>query len=353
MRKIMFVLSICFPILFYFLIYPIPYHNNQIAKQRVYVIDQAMTEFSYGFIRNLQATPGADVVSIRSTLTDAINNLGKKTDAVILLTNKSGTDNSSFGGQVTVIGNGHYLSSFGAVSTSVADVVSTMSRQIKAERLQYIDSDYKPAFNLKTKSNFNENSDYLEFILPVAFVLVLCQGCLMVSSTKIDVPKIESRYQVTPIIAALISIWVFALIYTILSLVYLYFGLAIYGVANTANPFKLAIATVIIFIPIVIQGLLINYAIKSSIIRGLVVTFSSVPIFIMSGFILPESSLEVIGNIGEFLIPAVSALKYMVSLCRSGADLDMLSLVSFILQSLAYWFVLWVFYLRTKSFCRS
>lgn len=174
--------------LVYGLLYPMPYLNDIVTKQRLVIIDEDKSELSKRLIFLASATPQIALLDEVDSLQRAQNLIENFEADGVLLIPKGFESNAKkgVGSIVSYMGNASYFLIYGAIVEGVHNAINALSEELRKEREPTLRA--SEIIRLESIPLYNVNLGYANYALAAVLVFILHQ-------TSIAGSGILSAYQ--------------------------------------------------------------------------------------------------------------------------------------------------------------
>ncbi len=319
-------------LLFYAVLYPLPYHKSVPGQQAVAVVDQDRTHLARQLIRMADATPQVRVAAQPASMAEAEALLASG-DVHGLLVIPSGFERDVFLGHPTSLsfaGDASYFLIYGNVVEGLLTAATTLGVQtqivgslMKGDNPTQIPGQVMP-MRITTKPAFNPTSGYINYIVPAVFVLILHQTLLIAagSVTVKDRARRRLGQPAPPLTLALpLRLLTFVLIYLLFAMLYFGFFFQFYGVPHVAAPGELLAFSVLFLMTATLFAIWLGYLLPRPELPTVLVLLSSLPIVFTAGFAWPAESLPSWLDTLTLLIPVKPGIQGFLAINQMGAPL--------------------------------
>ena len=321
--------------LVYGLLYPMPYMNDIVSKQRLVIIDEDSSALSKRLIFLVSSTREIDLVREVGSI-DAAKELIESFEADGALYIPKGFEASAkkgIGSVVSYMGNASYFLVYGAIAEGVHKAIDTLSDELRKERdPNLLDTEL---VSLQAIPLYNPSLGYINYALAAVLVFILHQtaiagsGILSAYQNRMRSRAIATRnYQVLRHYSNHASAWklvsarilAFTGIYCVLF--GLYFGVffPLFGVSHIASLSDFWCFAVAFIACCVACGVALGASLEDESLPTQVVFVSSMPLVFILGFIWPSELLPQFLQDLSVAIPAYHGVRGFISLNQMGAD---------------------------------
>ena len=349
--------------LVYGLLYPMPYLNDIVTKQRLVVIDEDKSELSKRLIFLTSATPQIALLDEVDSLQTAQNLIERFEADGVLLIPKGFESNAKkgVGSVVSYMGNASYFLIYGAIVEGVHNAINALSEELRKKREPTLRS--SEIIKLESVPLYNVNLGYANYALAAVLVFVLHQtsiagsGILSAyqnrirkekwqkshnskdskdssarSNTDFTIdfyakssinPSLECKeyFEIAPIWKLLLGrILAFMGIYTVLFLIYFAVLFPTLGINIHSSPSDFWCFSLPFMACCVACGVALGSFFSDESIPTQVIFVSSMPLVFIMGFIWPSELLPSFLRELSYLIPAFHGIRGLMSLNQMGAE---------------------------------
>ena len=323
-------------ILFYALLYPLPYQKNMPGEQTLAVLDQDRTALARKLIRMADATPQLRVAARPQSMREAVALL--ENDVVHgLLVIPSRFERDVYLGQsvnVMFAGDASYFLIYGNIIEGLLKATTTLSLETqvisslrKGSSPVNIPGEIMPC-KIAPQGVFNPTGGYINYIVPAVFVLILHQTLLIAAGTVTikDRARRLAGVAAAPLAMAIpLRLVTFVLAYLALALLYFGFFFQLYHVPHIAPQLPLIGFTLLFLTNTTLFALWLGYLLPRAELITVLVLLSSLPIVFTAGFAWPASNLPTWLDTLTMLIPAKPGIQGFLALNQMGAPIQSLT----------------------------
>ncbi|MBU0969506.1 MAG: ABC transporter permease [Proteobacteria bacterium] len=322
-------------VLFYSVLYPLPYVTQVPREQQVVVVNLDDSQFARRLVRMVDATAQVQIHSQASSLAQAEERMIEKKLAGILVVPENFYRDLLLGRRPSLAfaGDASYFLVFGTVLEGMSAAGTTLAAEIKVtqsllsgQALALAQAQHH-AINLGLHALFNETQGYVNYVIPAVFVLILHQTLIMgmgilggSENEQQKEGKTVHWQTASPAALLLARTLIFIIIYTLLSLYYYGPAYAYYDIPRLAAMGDLALLNLVFLLPVSFLGICLGAVLPRRELATLIVLLSSMPLVFACGFVWPISAIPGPINTLMQLIPAVPAIKAFILLNQMGAD---------------------------------
>lgn len=180
-------------VIFYSLLYPLPFHNEVPQKLPLFVVDQARSDLSRQLMRMIDSTEGVRVAAVTDSPQLALERMkGGDATAVLIIPGDFSRNIMRSGKTILPLYCGaNYLLSYRVAFTGVRLAAENLGAGVRVERYQKAGMPQLSALSLQVRGQasvftlYNPAGNYFLNTVPAVFVVILQQimiiGCAMMS----------------------------------------------------------------------------------------------------------------------------------------------------------------------------
>lgn len=317
-------------VLFYSVLYPLPYLNEVPTKQLIVVIDGDHSSLSRQLIRHASASPKLDVVGelISIDLAQQWVASGKAHGFMVIPENFRRDLIRQKGVTLVYGGDANYFLIYSAVVEGLMSVGIDAGKYVQFNGLlargssaKQVKHDLDP-IKLNSLPAFNPSLGYTSYVVPGVLLLVLHQTLLIGAGILGAGQWGREGYwqQVSTIELILARVVVFALIYSLFTCFYIGFCNYWYDVSVQGDIVQVILFVTLFILSTSIAGVAFSCLFVRRDLPTQVLLLISMPILFLSGFIWPlELIPEPLIWLSQ-LIPAIPTIQGMLQLNQMGAS---------------------------------
>ncbi len=317
-------------VLFYSVLYPLPYLNEVPTEQKLVVIDQDHSSLSRRLIRHADASPKISVSGLVSSIDEAQTWIESGRANGLLMIPSGFRKDLLLGRGATLSygGDANYFLIYSAVVEGLVSVGLDAGKYVQLVGLLAHGESAKAAdrslnaVKLNSVPAFNPGLGYTSYVVPGVLLLVLHQT-LLIGTGILGAGQWQAQgywRKVSPLMLICGRISVFFLIYTLFTSLYVGHCYYWYGVSVQATLGQVALFLLPFLLSTAVTGIAFSCLFTRRDLPTQVLLLISMPILFVSGFVWP---LELIPDpliwISTF-IPAVPAIIGMLQLNQMGAS---------------------------------
>ncbi|MGS0690097.1 ABC transporter permease [Shewanella sp. 30m-9] len=324
------VITVFGGVLFYSILYPLPYLNEVPTEQQVVVIDHDHSSLSRKLIRDANASPKIEVIAEVGSIDEAKRWIETGRAHGLLVIPADFRQDLLLGKGVTLSygGDASYFLIYSAVVEGLVSAGLDISKDIQRMGLLAKGGNataVKQSLNvvkLNSIPAFNPSLGYTPYVVPGLFLLILHQtlligiGILGASQWK------QQGYwrEVSPLKLICGRMVAFMLIYTLLSSYYVGYCYYWYDVSLQASLGKVALLMLPFLLATCAAGIAFSCLFTRRDLPTQVLLLVSMPILFVSGFVWPTALIpEAVVAVSQ-VVPAVPAIMAMLELNQMGAS---------------------------------
>ncbi|MCH8498177.1 MAG: ABC transporter permease [Marinobacter sp.] len=323
-------------ILFYAVLYPLPYQRNVPGEQAVAVLDHDRTTLARQLVRMADATPQVRVAAQPRSMAEAEALLisGQVHGLLII---PAGFERDVYLGRPTSLsfaGDASYFLIYGNVVEGLVTAATTLTVQtqvvsslLKGENPARIPGQVMPT-RIVSHPVFNPTGGYINYIVPAVFVLILHQTLLIAAGSITVKDRARRRLGLTApalTLALPLRVVTFVAIYLLFAMLYFGFFFQLYGVPHVAAPGVLLAYSLLFFLTTTLFALWLGYLLPRPELPTVVVLVSSLPIVFTAGFAWPADNLPGWLDTLSQLIPAKPGIQGFLALNQMAAPASAIS----------------------------
>ncbi len=348
------VLTVFGGVLFYAILYPLPYLNQVPTDQQLVVVDHDNSSLSRQLIRHADASAKIKVVAKAGSIDEAKNWIETGRAHGLLVIPADFRRDLLLGRGVTLSygGDASYFLIYSAVAEGLISAGLDAGKNIQRLGLLAQGSGAQAAdksldvVKLNSIPAFNPNLGYTPYIVPGLFLLILHQTLLIGVSILGASQWRETGYwqQVSPLKLVCGRVAAFMFIYTLLTSFYVGYCYYWYDVSLQASFSQVALLLLPFLLATTAAGIAFSSLFTRRDLPTQVLLLISMPILFVSGFVWPTALIpESVVAISQ-IFPAVPGIMAMLELNQMGASwqsimpqwLQLWSMVA-IYFTFAYW----------------
>ena len=340
-------------VIFYSILYPLPYLNEVVTKQQIVVVDGDNSSLSRLVIRHAQASPKLEVVANVTNLSQAQEtvNSGKAHGYLVIPEGFRHNLLRQQGVTLAYGGDANYFLVYSAILEGLVSVGIEAGKYVqftgllaRGETAKQVQFELDP-IHLNSVPAFNPSLGYTSYVVPGVLLLVLHQTLLIGTGILGAGQWQRQGYWRTVGVGQLLGARVatFGLIYSLFTAYYIGFCHYWYQVGVQGN-----LGQVCLFLlPFIVSTSLAGVAYSSLFVRRDLPTqgvlLISMPILFVSGFVWPVELIPEPLQAVSQLIPGVVTIKGMLQLNQMGADWSNIAPLWWQLWGLALFYLLLAF----------
>ncbi|MGZ9899609.1 ABC transporter permease [Shewanella gaetbuli] len=329
-------------VVFYSVLYPLPYLNQVPTEQTVVVVDHDNSSLSRKLIRHADASPKIQIVS-HATNIDEAKHLIQQGHAHGLLVIPSGFRRNLMLGKGATLsygGDASYFLIYSAVAEGLVEAGMDASKQVqlvgllaRGENPAMAQKSLSPV-NLNAVPVFNPSLGYTPYVVPGLFLLILHQT-LLIGTGILGAGQWRNKgywLEVKPLKLLSVRLAMFTSLYLLFASFYIGYCFYAYQVSMLGS----FIETVLLILPFLLATGAVGVALSCLFVRRDIPTqiylLSSMPILFVAGFVWPTALIPEPLVVISQIIPAIPAMNAMLKLNQMGAGWSAI---------LSHWIQLW------------
>ena len=320
--------------LFYSFFYGSIYYNKVETDVSIVVVDMDHSDLSRKLIRMLDAHQLIKVNDSVEDLTQAKNEIdnGKAQGVVFIPKNFESEVKSGKGTDIKIYLNTTRFLISNDLNKAINEVIATMGMGV---RLKYFEAqgysfeqskELVEPLHLDMRPMFNFTESYGDFLIVAILVLILHQTLMFGLSESVakerEFDTLHELYQESnkSVAAALFGKGFFYIIlYSAYSFFFFTINFGLFKIRFDGNPYALALTTLLMVISITFLSIFISSFFKRKIFALQFLTLTSYPLFLISGYSWPLSSMPVFLQLIAYLIPLTPFLNAYQRITQMGA----------------------------------
>ena len=340
-------------LLFYAVLYPLPYQKSVPGEQAIAVLDSDHSAMARQLIRMADAAPQIRVAARPGSMAEAETLLAND-EVHGLLVIPEGFERNVYLGNPTSLsfaGDASYFLIYGNVVEGLLTAATTLSVQtqlmgslLKGDNPMQIPGHIMP-MRVITKPVFNPTSGYLNYIVPAVFVLILHQT-LLIAAGSVTIKDRARRQLGQPATSLTLAIPLrvasFMLIYLLFAMLYFGFFFRLYGIPHVATPGPLLLFSLLFFMAATLFAIWLGYLLPRPELTTVVVLLSSLPIVFTAGFAWPAESLPRWLDVVTLMIPVKPGIQGFLAINQMGAPLVSIGREMGVLLGLCAFYGSWI-----------
>lgn len=315
----------------YSIIYPLPYHYEQVEAVPVVVADQDHSSSSRALLRLLEASPQIDVTRLADS-TDIEQALWYGEAMAIVIIPSDFHQDLLAGRQASIQVASHdgYLLAGSKALAGISQAALTMGGQISLNRQQSTGianvaavASLQP-LRLENRPLYNTNEGYGSYIVPAVMVLII-QQTLFIGVTLVLGKQAESGRQPTGTNAYLGMLLTFSSIAFINCLYFFLIALRLQSYPQHSSLWSLLLFSLLFSVCVASFALLLSSLLDNR-ERGLqLLLATAIPMLFLAGYTWPAEALPPLLEKLRWLLPSTAGIQGFVALNQMGAELAILA----------------------------
>lgn len=332
-------------VIFYSILYPLPYLNEVPTKQPIVVVDLDHSSLSRELIEHANASPKLLVTAQVGSITAAQQLISESKAHGLLVIPANFKRDLLTGKGVTLAyaGDASYFLIYSDVIEGLVTVGMDLNQQIQLKSLlahgqsrQQAEQTIDP-IHLNSVPVFNKILGYTPYVVPGLFLLILHQT-LLIGGAILGAGQWRKQGYWSDVGAVKLvcgRICAFSIIYLFFSSFYVGYCYYLYEVSLLANAITIGLLMLPFILATAACGLALSCLFTRRDLPTQVVLLASMPILFVSGFVWPISLIpEPLVWLSQ-IVPAIPAIMAMLKLNQLGADWSVI---------LPLWLHLWLLF---------
>lgn len=311
----------------YGILYPMPYLNDVVTKQKLIVVDEDNSTLSKELIFLVGATPQIEITLEALSIQQAKDEIESfRANGVLFI--PKGFESNAYLGVGTIIsymGNASYFLIYGAIIEGIHNAIDSLSKKIYAHHHPHALNTFSITY--EAIPLYNPSLGYINYALAAVLVFILHQtligGSAILTAYQNRIAK-DSPNEYFSVISVfwLVSIRIFAFgsIYCVWFLIYFGILFPIFGVNIHASISDFWCFGIAFIICCSACGVLLGSLLYDESLPTQIIFISSMPLVFIMGFIWPSELLpDFLRNLAYY-IPAYHGIRGFISLNQMGAE---------------------------------
>ena len=348
------VITVFGGVLFYSILYPLPYLNQVPTEQQLVVIDHDQSSLSRKLIRDANASPKIKVIAQLGSIDEAKQwiETGRAHGLLVIPTNFRRDLLLGTGVTLSYGGDASYFLIYSAVVEGLVSAGLDIGKDVqrigllaKGENATAVNQSLN-VVKLNSIPAFNPSLGYTPYVVPGLFLLILHQT-LLIGTSILGASQWQHKgywRDVSPFKLVCGRMAAFMLIYSLLSSYYVGYCYYWYDVSLQASIGQVALLMLPFLLATTAAGIAFSSLFTRRDLPTQVLLLVSMPILFVSGFVWPTALIpEAVVAVSQ-IVPAVPGIMAMLELNQMGASwqsimpqwLQLWAMV-IVFFSLAYW----------------
>lgn len=316
-------------VLFYSVLYPLPYLNQVPTEQQVVVVDHDNSSLSRLVTRHADASAKIKILANVNSIDQAQTwiDQGKAHGLLVIPANFGRDLLLGKGATLSYGGDASYFLIYSAVAEGLVSAGIDASKQVQLIGLLARGQNPQLALqavnsvNINSVPAFNPSLGYTPYVVPGLFLLILHQTLLIGTGILGAGQWRKSGYwqQVRPVTLVLARLSVFMMIYALFSSFYLGFCFYWYKVSVVATVVEVGLFMLPFLLATGSLGIYLSSLFNRRELPTQLYLLVSMPILFVSGFVWPIALIPEPLVLASQVIPAVPAIMGMLELNQLGA----------------------------------
>ncbi|QHS15098.1 ABC transporter permease [Shewanella sp. Arc9-LZ] len=316
-------------VLFYSVLYPLPYLNQVPTEQKVVVVDHDNSSLSRLVTRHADASAKIKILAKVSSIEQAQMwiDQGKAHGLLVIPTNFRRDLLLGKGATLSYGGDASYFLIYSAVVEGLVSAGIDASKQVQLIGLlargqnPQLAQQAVNSININSVPAFNPSLGYTPYVVPGLFLLILHQTLLIGTGILGAGQWRKPGYwqQVRPVTLVLARLSVFMMIYALFSSFYLGFCFYWYKVSVVATVIEVGLFMLPFLLATGSLGIYLSSLFNRRELPTQLYLLVSMPILFVSGFVWPIALIPEPLVLASQVIPAVPAIMGMLELNQLGA----------------------------------
>lgn len=329
--------------LFYLFLYPTPYYNDVISKQRVAIIDYDSTSTSRELIHYFRASPYLEIAEILHSPNKAQALIESNEIYGIITIPKDFEKHlySQIPPTIAISANASYLLIYGAIANAASEAISGFNAHLKT-KLQHKDYDILAPSLLPL---FNPSLGYINYTLAPVLIFILHQtliaGAGIIGGTQNQQfnQGVRNYYSnANPALIVLSKIILLFGIYVLLFAFYFGFAYQAYGVSVNASVLDFWLFSSAFIFATAAFGVFFGAILPKRALSTQIIMLASMPLVFLLGFIWQKSQIAPLALDIMHLLPAYHGINGLLELNQMAAPFHLIRdyFISLLVLGVAY-----------------
>jgi ABC-2 type transport system permease protein len=307
-------------VLLYGFFYPAAYHSQVASQLPIVVVDQDQSALSRQIVVRTHAVHAVQVVEQTPHFAEAVAQVQQRqADAILLIPH--GLEASVLRGEeggLALYVSGAYLIRTREIGYGLSAVISDTVHETLAP---YADAlGMQPPIQLTEQPLYNPMSGYGSYVVPAVAALIVQQTLLLGMSMLVSAQRQQGCWKIDA--GGLIGLILAGTLIGVLSCWY-FFGFVFWfqDYPRGGNLIGMLLATPLFVLAVVCLGVLLGSAFDRIERPAQILTFSSVPLFFLTGASWPLSAMPAPLAWGAWLAPSTAGVRVFIQLNQMGSPI--------------------------------
>jgi len=347
------------------LAYPVAYtfiYSNEVAREiPVTVVDHSKSALSREFLRSLDATSGARIISYCSDMEEARLLMNKKEVYAIVMIPDDFSKSVNRGEQahVSLYYDMGALLNYKTLLMAATDVALTMGKDVQAASLDYstgAESIAASPVRISDVKLFNPQGGFTSFLMPAVLILIIQQSLLLgvgiLAGTERDrrrnslmIPR-NTHYR-NPFAIVLGKAFAYLPVYMVMGYWVLFIVPRIFGMTQIGHKGDILLFIFPFLLACAMFAIALSFLCKERETPFLIFVFASIPLMFVSGISWPGTAIPWYWLWLGKIFPSTHGIEGFVKINNTGASLSvvqpeyialwLLAVIYFFISCLLYW----------------
>jgi len=323
--------------LFYSFLYGSIYWNKVETKVPIIVVDNDCSEYSQKLIRHLDAHQSLAVNEITGDYGYAKSQIEKESEKGIVFIPKdfeSGIKKGNGGFIKTFYNTTQFLVS-NDINKGVTDVVLQMNSEVKSHLLKSKGYTQQQAeliaepIRLDLRPMFNFTESYGDYMIPAILVLIIQQTLLIGLSESVakenennSLKEWYSKSESKTLFAIAGKGFFYFVLYAAYAFFFFTFNFSLFKINFLGSANALTLLTIVFLLTVIFWSIFISSFFRRKIVALQFLTLTSYPVFLISGYSWPMSSMSLWLQMLSNLLPSTPYFAAYTRITQMGAQLN-------------------------------